>query len=172
MDFLQIAERLQDETVHAAVQKAPDLSREVGLRLLARGRTEGLDPDAQRTHRARHRHRAARRFARQPRRRPVDLLGALLQAEGRELHRVGAERVRFQHLGARLHVRLVHPPDQLGVLQVELVVADAQEDALAVQHRPHRPVQDVDPAIADQLSQAFAHWLDRLRDLPRGPDPM
>jgi len=40
---------------------------------------------------------------------------------------------------------------QLGLLQDELVVADVEEEALGIEHRPHRAVEDVDAAVGKQL---------------------
>jgi len=52
VDLVQIAERLEDESVHAAGEQARYLAREQRLGLLARGGAEGLDPDAERADRA------------------------------------------------------------------------------------------------------------------------
>jgi hypothetical protein len=51
------------------------------------------------------------------------------------------------------HVRLVHLAHELRLLDAELVVADVEEEALGVEHRPHRAVEHVDLAVGEQLAQ-------------------
>ncbi len=55
VDLVEIAEGLQDESVHAARDQAIHLAPEERLGLLTGGRTEGLDAHPQRTDRAYHR---------------------------------------------------------------------------------------------------------------------
>ena len=78
---------------------------------------------------------------------------ALVEPVGRELHRVGAERVGLEDLGAGADVRLVDLLHQVGLLEVQLVVADVDEHAAAVQHGAHRPVEDVDAAVVEQIAE-------------------
>src|ERR1044072_3484113 len=87
----------------------------------------------------------------------VDLLGLIRQAVAAELQRRGAERIGLENLGAGAYVFGVDLLHQAGLLEVQFVVADVQEEALAVQHRPHRPVEDVDAAILQQGSQGDSH---------------
>jgi hypothetical protein len=108
MELLQIAEGLQDESIHAALGQPSRLAGEMGDCLASGCRPPGLDPDAERADRAQHQRPAPSGPVGQPRGRTVDLLGALLQPEARELHRVRAEGVGLDDLGPGPHVRLMH----------------------------------------------------------------
>ena len=72
----------------------------------------------------------------------VDRVHPVGKAERAELDAIGTERVRFDDVGAGAHVGLVHLGDQIRLRQVQLVERAVQEDALRVQHRPHRAVAD------------------------------
>jgi hypothetical protein len=64
------------------------------------------------------------------------------QPELRELQPVGAERVGLHEIDPHLGVAAVDLPDQGRVGQVQLVETAVQEDAMLVQHRPHRAVAE------------------------------
>ena len=63
-----------------------------------------------------------------------------LEAVGPELEAVGAEGVGLHHVGARVHVLLVHAAHQGRVREVQLVEAAVHEDAAGVEHRAHGAV--------------------------------
>ena len=84
----------------------------------------------------------------------VDLAYAVLQAVLLEAHRVGAERVGLDRLGAGAKVVLVNALDQLGPGDVQLLEADAVEDATLVELCPHGPVDDED-SLANGIKQRF-----------------
>ena len=149
-----VAEGLEDESVHSAGHQPLHLPGEGLARLRHRHLAERLDADAQRTDRADHRGAGAGRLAGQGGGRRVDPLGVARQAVGRELHRVGAEGVGLDDLGAGPHVLLVDLPHQAGLLEIELVVADVEEYPPPVEHRAHRPIGDVHPAVGQQLAQS------------------
>jgi hypothetical protein len=69
-----------------------------------------------------------------------------------ELERVRPEGVGLEDLGAGAHVGLVHVLHELGLLEVQLVVADVEEEALAVQHGAHRAVEHVDFSVGEEVS--------------------
>jgi hypothetical protein len=85
--------------------------------------------------------------------RAIDLLRPGLQPESRELHRVRAEGVGLQDLGARPDVELVDLLHQCRLLEGQLVVADVHEHAAAVEHRAHRAVEHVHAAVAHHVSK-------------------
>ncbi len=59
-----------------------------------------------------------------------------------ELQSIRAEAVRLDDIRPGLDVLRVDVAHQVGRADVQLVVALVDEHALAVQHRPHRPVED------------------------------
>src|SRR5690606_22560782 len=123
--------------VDAAFEQALRLFAEDGPRLCKRSRAVRLDPDAERTHRARYQCATPRRRARQRRRTRVQLADLRLESVLRQLHAVRTEAVRLQQLRASLDVRGVDVPDEVRLLQVQLVVTAVDEDALLVEHRAH-----------------------------------
>src|SRR5204862_6771060 len=48
----------------------------------------------------------------------------------------------------------VHLAQEARPLHAQRVVADAEEEALGVPHRPHRPVEDVDAAVGDEWAES------------------
>ena len=82
----------------------------------------------------------------------VDRVDPLGQPERAELDAVGAERVGLDDVRAGAHVGLVHLGDQVRLRQVQLVERPVEEDALRVQHRPHRAVAD-EHALVDRFEE-------------------
>ena len=157
MHLVHVAERLEDESVDAAAEQALNLAGEQRLRLELRGGTERLDADAERSDRADDARLAARRRARQLGGRAVDLFRLVGQPVAVELERVGPESVRLEDLRAGAHVFGVHFLHEPRLLQVQLVVADVEEEALAVEHGAHGPVEDVDTAVGKEGSEGNSH---------------
>ena len=153
-ELLQVAEGLQDEPVHAALGQPARLAGEMGDRL-APARSVPTARSGCRAGRSRPPPRARPRAARWASAAAARLISSVrsLQPEGRELHRVGAEGVGLQDLGAGPDVRLVDLLHQAGLLEVQLVVADVDEHAAAVQHGAHRAVEDVDAAVGEELAE-------------------
>ena len=102
----------------------------------------------------------ARRVARDPRALRVDRVQLVGDAERSELDAVGAERVGLDDVGAGADVFLVHLGDQIRLRQVQRVEALVDEDALRVQHRPHRAVAD-QHALLERFKERF-HQIDQL----------
>jgi hypothetical protein len=158
LDLDQVAERLEDHAVGAALAQRGDLLGERRPCLLARGRTVGLDPHAERPDRAGHEHRAAAtrpvgRLAGQLGAAPVDRLDLRLEPVVGELEAVGAEGVSLERLGARGRVRRMDRPDQLGSPEAELVVALIDEHPAGVELGPHRPVEQHEVRGVDQAGE-------------------
>jgi hypothetical protein len=155
--FIDVGERLEDETVHGAGQKSIDLAPEERLRLLAGGGSERLDADAERPDGADHAPPLAGGVARQPRRRGVDDLRVRVEPEARQLHRIGTEGVGLQDVGAGRGIRFVDLADQVGLGDVELVVAHVDEHAPPVEHGAHRTVHDVDASVGNPVREWSRH---------------
>jgi len=77
----------------------------------------------------------------------VDVPDPVGKTEGAELHPVRAERVGLDDVGSGPHVVLMHVRHDVGLRQVQRVEAPVDEDALPVQHRPHRPVTHQDAFV-------------------------
>ena len=69
---------------------------------------------------------------------------------------VRAEGVRLDDLRARLQILLVDRAHQLGLRQVQLVVAAVDEDAAFVEHRPHRSVEQHRALTKDFLKSSHS----------------
>ena len=91
---------------------------------------------------------------RQPRAFDVDVAQPVGQAEAAQLDAVGAEGVRLDDIRPGADVVLVHLGDRLGSVEVQRIEAAVDEDALRIEHRPHR-------AVADEhtLVDGFEKWL-------------
>jgi hypothetical protein len=152
-EFLDIAEGLQDESVHPSVEQPPGLAGEVGLGFFPGGFAERFDSKAEGADRPDHRGPAGGHSASQLGGGPVDPLGLGREAILSEFARVGAEGVGLDDLGAGAEVFPVDGGDQVGLAEVQLVVADVEEDAALVEHGAHRPVEDVGPAVGEEGAQ-------------------
>jgi len=145
-ELLDVAERFQNKAVDAALEQSPRLPGKIGARLFDRSLAERLDADAERADGADHSGAAAGRAARYFRRGAVDALGIVGEAVLRQLARVSAEGIRLQQLRAGPHILAVD-------LAYQLVEADVEEHAPAIEHRSHRPVTDVGAAVGNQLPE-------------------
>src|SRR5262249_50809549 len=72
----------------------------------------------------------------------VDRVQPVGEAERSKLDPVGAEGVRLDDVGAGADVLLVDLRDEVRLREVQRVEALVDEDALRVEHRPHRAVAD------------------------------
>jgi hypothetical protein len=72
------------------------------------------------------------RFPCDPRRDRVDLFGTIFEPVRGELDGVRTEGVRLEDLGTRREIFLMDPADELGAAEVELVIANVDEDPAAV----------------------------------------
>jgi len=157
VDLVHVGEGLQDEPVHPARHEPLHLPLEVRERLLPRQGAERLEPHPERPDGSHDTGAAGARFAGQLGRGPVDLFGVVGEPEGAELDRVGAERIGLEDLGAGADVGLVHFLDELGLFHAQLVVADVEKEALRIQHGAHRPVEDVDFAVIQEVAEGDGH---------------
>src|ERR1019366_644588 len=141
MQLFQVSEGLQDDEIHAFFVQGCNLLVKGRPGFLERDLAQGLDADSQRSDGAGDQ--------------GVETLGSLpCQAStqaidiGQLVHtsmlgqakRIGAKGVCFNDVGSGLEVFLVDPADQVGLRQVELVVAAVDEDTLGIQQRAHGAV--------------------------------
>ena len=151
--LVQVAESLEDKSVHLALQQSPDLPAEEADRFLPGGGAPGLQPDAQRADGSDDEGPALGRPTGKRDRGAVDGFGLVVETVARQLDRIGSERVGLQDLGPGLDVRFVDLLHQSGLGEVQLIVADVHEHPAAVQHRAHGPIEDMDPLVGDQVGQ-------------------
>jgi hypothetical protein len=166
LDLVQIAERLEDHAVGAAVPERGDLLAEERPGLVASRGAVGLDAHAERADGPRHEHRHPRaalrprvgvgRLARQFGAAPVDGAHLPLEPVLRELEPVGAERVRLQHLGPGRGVRRVQAAHELGGPQGQLVVALVDEHAARIELGSHGAVEQHDLGGVQQAVEGGA----------------
>ena len=142
--LVPVAERLEDQQVHAALDQGFGLLAEVLARLVDAGLAPGLDAHAQRTDGAGHVGGVAGHLARQPGAGAVDLAHLVAEPEPAQLHPRGPEGVGLEDVGAGGEVLAVHAGHQVGLRQVQRFEAAVDEDAPPVQHRAHRAVADED----------------------------
>ncbi len=144
-DLVQVAERLEDEQIDPAIGQSLSLFAEILARLVDTGLAPRLDAHAQRSDRAGDISLFASRVSRQLRALDVDGVQFVGETEGSELDAVRAERVGLDDVRAGPHVLLVYFGDQIRLRQVQRVEALVDEDALRVQHRPHRAIANEYP---------------------------
>src|SRR2546426_812389 len=73
------------------------------------------------------------------------------------------QEVHEAYVRAGAYIGLVHFLDELRLLQVELVVAHVEEEALGVQHRPHGSIQNVDFAVVEKIAERGRHSCSVIR---------
>ena len=66
---------------------------------------------------------------------------------------VGAEGVRFDDVGAGANVFGVNLADEIGRDKIQFVVGAIDVDALGIEHRSHRAVEDVNAVGFEQVSK-------------------
>ena len=146
-DFVEIAEGLEDEQIDAALHERMGLLAEEFACFVEAGLPPRLDADAQRADRPGDVRVLQRRMARDLRALCVDRVEPLGKAERAQLDAVRAERVGLDNVGAGTDVFLVHLGHEIGLRDVQRVEAFVDEDALRIEHRPHRAVTDEDPVV-------------------------
>ncbi|MNY02578.1 hypothetical protein D3C86_1351520 [compost metagenome] len=161
LDLAQVREGLEHEAVHPAVEEPLDGLDEERLGLGLRGRPVGFQADPQGPDGTRHVSLLARRLAGDLGGAPVDALHLAAQAVALQVRTGGAEGVGLEHLGPGPDVGGVDRADQIRLLEVQLVVAAVDEDALGIEHRAHGPVEDDDPVLGKQRAE-----------VPHGPRPL
>src|SRR5207237_3583252 len=137
LDLVQIGEGLEDEDIAAAILERLELLAKSRARFIQTGRSQGLDPNAKRTHRSGDEQIILGDIARDFGGGAIDLRDLRHESVLRELDAIGAEAVGLENLSPCFSVRLVYVAHKIGCAQVELVVALVDEDTLVVEHRPH-----------------------------------
>ncbi len=172
-NLVEVAERLEDKEVNAALDQGLGLVAEELLRFVDAGLSPRLDPNAERTNRAGDVDTfaavptvlAGRRAARNPRPFEIDRPDLLAQPEGAQLHPVGAEGVGLDDVGAGPDVGGVDLVHQLRLSEVERLEAAVDEDPASIELGAHRTVADQDPAV--DLFQKGRQRHDQPRIVPQ-----
>ena len=99
----------------------------------------------------------------------IDLGHLRGEAVASETKAVCAKGVGFKNLGARLEVILMNREDEVGVRQVQFVVAAVDEDTAGVEHCAHRAIGEHGAAGEDigklsHLSSMLSHGLGNVCD--------
>lgn len=171
-NLVEVAERLDDEAIRAALTERRHLLRERLARLFEAGGPVGLQPDSQRPDGPRDQATIPGDLPRDARRRGVELGHVRLEPVLGQLHAVRAERVGLQHLGAGVSVLRMHRADEIRRAGIELVVALVDEHAPGVQHRAHGPVEDDDGlGIEELVEEGLAGHRDAVRGTRDAPSP-
>jgi hypothetical protein len=157
LNLVEIGECLEDEDVHAAGTQAGHLLGERCARLVGTRRAVRLQPHAQWAYRTGDERDAVRRLARELGGAPIQIADLELEPILRELDAVRAKAVCLDRLGTCLHVCLVDGAYEIRGPGVQLVVALIDEDALAVQHRPHRAVEEDDAVRVEESLDGRRH---------------
>src|SRR5262249_26767454 len=150
-----------------ALPESLELLPEIRPRLVEPRGAVRLDANAEWTDGASDEHRPVgfvRRFARDLRRRAIDLADLRLESVLDELGPIGAEAVRLEDLRARLRVRAMDLLHEVGRAQAELVVALVDEHAFGIEHRAHRAVEHDN---ARRVHQAFDRGARAVRERAR-----
>ena len=113
--LVPVAERLENQQVHATLDQGRGLLAEVLAGLVDAGLAPGLDAHAQRADGPGHVGGVAGHLARQPGARPVDLAHLVAEPEPAQLHPRGPEGVGLEDVGAGGEVLAVHADHQLGL---------------------------------------------------------
>ena len=140
--LVQIAKRLEDKQVDAALDQCLGLLAEVRLGFVGPHLAPWLDADTERTDGSGHVRLVACRLTGDTRAFDVDLAHTIPKAERPQLDSVRAERVGLQDVRSRPDVVLVDFRHGVGRHDVDRIEAAVDEDALCVQHRPHRAIAD------------------------------
>ncbi len=162
---VQIRKGLQNEQVHPAIDKACRLLAIEGARLISADLTERRQRAAERADRACDKSRAAgdvARIARDASTLSVDLAHLPLAPVGGQLGAVGAKGIGLDDLGARRQIIHVHALDQVGVSDVDSVIALAGQDAAGIKLGAHGTV-----AQDWALLETGKKGMDRHRHAPK-----
>ena len=142
--FIQRGHGLDDEQVDAGIGQGTDLLSKGGASFIEAGFAQRLEPDAERADGAGNVGGARLLLLEVVDGLPgqldacgVDLGDLRGEAVAGEAEPVGAEGVGFEDLGAGLEVFLVNREDEVGVREVQFVVAAIDEDTAGVEHRAH-----------------------------------
>src|SRR5207244_9671411 len=152
-------ESLEGKKVDTAFEKCSHLFFEQILCLVKRRGTIRFDSQTQRSHGACHVTLVATAFASESSRCNIDFAHAALKAVLGQLGGRGAEGVCFENIGAGATVFRVDLAYQVRIAETHFIVATIDIYALGVEHRPHRPVEDVDPVGIKYLSKISCHRL-------------
>ncbi len=138
--LVPVAEGLEHQQVHAALDQRGGLLAKDFPRLVDAGLAPRLDAHPERPDRPGHVTALAGGLTGQLGAGQVYCVDLVAQTEGAQLEPRGAEGVGFDDVGAGREVFTMDVGDQGRLREIERLEAAVDEDALAVQHRAHRAV--------------------------------
>ncbi len=124
---------------------------------IKRGWPIGLDAQAEWTNGAGDVSAIARRFTSHSCRDRVNLVKISFEPVLLQLVSSGAEGVGLDDIGAGAYVFGVDLADQVGIAEIQLVVAAVDVDALGVEHRSHRAINNEDTVSGEKFSKWLHH---------------
>ena len=160
MQFFHIAEGFEDQQIDSTFDQSGNLLAKSGTRLFERNLAEGFDTNAERAYRAGDpASEALGCLASQVSAGDVDVAYMAGQTVAGQAKAVGTEGIGFNDLGAGLQIVVVHASDQVGLGNVQLVIATVDENALGVEEGTHGSIAEHRP-----LLQTFAKVLRHLQE--------
>ena len=155
--FFQIADRLQDEQIDSALGESTDLLMKRFTRFLKRNFAQRFNPDSQRAHRSRNPPvETFRRLMRQTRAGKVNVVNLIGKGMASQAEAVCAKRVGFNDFSSSLKVFVMDVADQIGLREVQFVIAPIDEYPFGVQQRTHGPVAQ-DGRLLKPFEQVPSH---------------
>ena len=139
-----LAERLENDQIDAAVEQPAELLREDLPRLLVGEPTQWFDLNTQGPDRPGDKGGLLGGSLGRPCAAEVDVVDAGFQAVRGELEAVGTEGIGLDHIGTGSDVVAVYLANEVGVGQVEFVKARVDEDTLLIEKGAHATVKDND----------------------------
>ena len=135
--FFDVAEGFQHQQIDAAFDQGCDLLAKGGAGFLERGFAQRFNADPKRADRASNPDvEALGGFPGQPNPGQVDFAHLVFHAVAGQAKRISAESIGFNDLRTRLHVLMMQVADEVGLRDVQLVIAAIDEDALGVKQGP------------------------------------
>ena len=141
MEFFQISEGFENQQVHAAFHQGRDLLTESIVSLLVRSLAQWLNADAQRSHGTSYPQiEALGSLSSQPGAGEIDVTYTVGKTVTGQPKAIAAECVGLNYLRTGLQVLVMNTADEIGLRQVQFVIAAINENPFGIQQGPHRAV--------------------------------
>src|SRR5579863_1775250 len=141
MEFFQVSEGFKHQQINPALCQRCDLLSKCLASLLERGFAKRLNSRSQRANRSCHPHiEAFGGFSCESCASPVNVANFIGYSVSREAKGICSKRVGFYDFGSSLKIVVVNRTNQIGLGQVQLVVATVDKYTPGVEQRSHGPV--------------------------------
>lgn len=141
MQLLEIPEGFQDQDVNAALDQGRNLLPECVARLLKGSFAQRFDTNPKRSYGPCYPSvKTLCGFLGEARAGDIDCLDLVGQTVALQTETVRPKRVGFDDLGARLQIFMVQTTNEVGLRNIQLVVATVDENAFAIQKRACGPI--------------------------------